>query len=75
MTKKVVGVFVRFIAASSGLPRIQSNKKKKQGRFRNGHGLCSRGHTIEANFNIQLGESYNGLGDDKKNSIFRPINY
>jgi hypothetical protein len=33
---------------------------------------------LEANFNIQLGESYNGLGDDKKkkNSIFRkPINY
>jgi hypothetical protein len=24
---------------------------------------------LEANFNIQLGESYNGLGDDKKKRI------
>jgi hypothetical protein len=25
---------------------------------------------LEANFNIQLGESYNGLGDDKKRILF-----
>jgi hypothetical protein len=32
---------------------------------------------LEANFNIQLGESYNGLGDVKKKEFYflKPINY
>jgi hypothetical protein len=29
---------------------------------------------LEANFNIQLGESYNGLGDDKKEFYFSKAN-
>jgi hypothetical protein len=52
----------------------QLKQFKEKGRLEMGMDYVVEDIPLEANFNIQLGESYNGLGDDKKKNLFSKAN-